>query len=315
MAEFEELKLVVNLTDNASAGLITLRNQLANVQQAATASVPAFQNIARHTSNFGTQVKGLAAELQKLTSSIPFLGVQLGGLTPHFETLIAKMPMFTRGALLAGSGVAALAVGVYRLGNSLGEFSKGQIALAALARTLGSTSGQIKVMVDQMRGVFSPEEAKQQIAIFGEWVQDISRAGSELAAKFRQTYGDAGDEMMRHVIEMYDSGKIEEAWNYYVTTMRKSLATTTAQVGAQAAGGYLEEAMSKELGGPGTSSRVLDLPDIKPATEEQKKEAEQRLAQARSMLAAWNDLEVAIERLGQQVEASLLPYMTEVAGN
>ena len=216
MADFEELKLTVNLVDNASAGLANIRTQITQLTQTASQAQTAFAGVATGTQQLGNAAQQAAPKvssqekaLKELSRSAEETGrglVQMALAARRGGEAWAEMALSTREAFtgLKGAtaamgelgvasramvlglgsvaiGVAAVGAAVAAYGISVFKFSQEMYTLSQTAKALGTTFGQLRSMTEQNeRFGISAEQTTEQLANMNEVVTDLTLSGSRL---------------------------------------------------------------------------------------------------------------------------------------
>ena len=219
MADFEELKLTVSLTDNASAGLANIRTQLTQLTQtagqvqtaltgvatSATQVGSAAQQATPHVSNQQKALKDLARSAEETTRgmlqmalssrqgvagfaqlALGFREAQTGlrGVNAGMAELGATSRLMVVGLGGVALGVAAVGAAVAAYGISVFKFSQEMFTLSQTAKSLGLTFGQLKGITEQNeRFGISVEQTVGQLGTLQGVLVDLSMSGS----KMRQT--------------------------------------------------------------------------------------------------------------------------------
>lgn len=186
MAEFEELRLTVNLVDNASSGLQRLRGEIGQLTQSAGQMTTAANTAAAGITNLGNVtnravpgVRTLATEVKSLERSaydtgrgittmatavmqggrsLPMLAIGLREATTGVSGLGESMAALGPSARIATLAIGGMAVGVVALGAavvmygvSVFKFAKEMDNLAKTARMIGLSFAELKNAQDQAR--------------------------------------------------------------------------------------------------------------------------------------------------------------------
>src|SRR5262245_41813436 len=176
MPEFEELRLVVNLTDNATAGLRVLNQELARF--GVSAAKPAVQKM----TDVGAVVRALKAEM-----------VQVGGGT---RDALRDISNFNRGIVQAGESVGLLGRTVFGglllglpaliagINVGLASFSRNMLDLRNNARMGGILPDEFKNITKQIESLgFTSDEASTTFSKFLRTVREASHAGTPESIK------------------------------------------------------------------------------------------------------------------------------------
>src|SRR5262245_810064 len=121
MAEYEELRLTVTLIDNASAGLVQLR---------------------QHLRGLGGGADALMKQVDAITQKLKPLEEQSKRTATAMETLARGVRIFTA-QMIAGMASETLRTGI----NILTSFTDQMVRLGAVSTSLGVGAGQIKGIV------------------------------------------------------------------------------------------------------------------------------------------------------------------------
>src|SRR3974390_917781 len=143
MAEFEELRLTVDLVDNASAGLANIRTPFAGINQAAAQAQGALGQVA--------QTAGQAA--QQATPHVRTLDQQFKGLTKSAEEFgrgLTQMALSFRSDGFAG--FAQLALGAREAMTGLQGVNEGLTTLAPTAAATAVSLGAVALGVTAVAG-------------------------------------------------------------------------------------------------------------------------------------------------------------------
>jgi len=216
MADFEELKLTVNLVDNASAGLGNIRTQLTQLMQTAGQVQTAFSGVATSTQQVGNAAQQAAPKvssqekaLKELTRSAEETGrglVQMALASRRGTEAWAEMALSTREAftglkgasvamgelgvasraMVVGLGSVALGIGavgaaVAAYGISVFKFSQEMFTLSQTAKSLGMTLGTLRNVTEQNeRFGISVNQTVAQLGQMNEALTDLTLSGSQL---------------------------------------------------------------------------------------------------------------------------------------
>ena len=216
MADFEELKLTVNLVDNASAGLGNIRTQLTQLMQTAGQVQTAFSGVATSTQQVGNAAQQAAPKvssqekaLKELTRSAEETGrglVQMALASRRGTEAWAEMALSTREAftglkgasvamgelgvasraMVVGLGSVALGIGavgaaVAAYGISVFRFSQEMFTLSQTAKSLGMTLGTLRNVTEQNeRFGISVNQTVAQLGQMNEALTDLTLSGSQL---------------------------------------------------------------------------------------------------------------------------------------
>jgi hypothetical protein len=228
MAEFEELKLSVNLVDNASAGLANIRSQIVQLTQVAGQAQGALGNaanaatqLANSARNAAPHLHGTEKSLKELTKSSEetargllhmalaaprgaegFAELALGareawtgfsGVNTALKVLAPEMAATAAVVGIAAIGFTALAAAVVATGVVVFEFASEVNKLNLVAKTLGMSFGELKNIVDESAkfGV-ATETVIHNLAGIQKAMVDLANNNSGLRRRMLSEGVDAG---------------------------------------------------------------------------------------------------------------------------
>src|SRR5258708_2417919 len=155
MAEQEELRLTVNLADNASAGLAKLNEEIK--QLGSGAGQQHIDRFKRETTELTNKIKGMSGEV----------GEAFKGLG-----------MLRSGLALGAAGIALFGFEIARQSKVLIEYADQIRALNQAARQIGVNPGQFKDVQEQLKAFgISGETAAASIAAISGKIADLQRRG------------------------------------------------------------------------------------------------------------------------------------------
>jgi hypothetical protein len=167
MAEQEELRLTVNLADNASAGLSKLNEEIK--QLGSGAGQQHIEKFKRDTADLTTKVKGMSAEV----------GEAFKGLG-----------MLRSGLALGGAGMALFGYELIKGTKLIVEYANQIRALNQAARQIGVNPGQYKDVLEQLKAFgIDGGKAASSLANISEKIADLQRRGSQVAQELRKNAG------------------------------------------------------------------------------------------------------------------------------
>ena len=186
--EQEELRLVVNLTDNASAGIAKLRGEFSQLGQGSSAQ--SLDKFKRETASITNVVKGLGTEM---------------GVSARVMTSVLVPGIGT--AVTAIAGLGALYLDQIR---QLPEWTKQLRAMGDAAKNIGANAGQYRAIVEQLGALgVSAEAAQNSMAGINNAIADLTRRGSALRQTLLQHAGPEGQAGMRAFIDSLLTARTE----------------------------------------------------------------------------------------------------------
>ena len=222
MADFDELKLTVTLTDDASVGLVAIQNQLKQLTQTAGQAQTALARVAASAQQAGQEhqraaphvtsqekaLKELTKGAEETTRGLMQMGLAtrqgiggfaqlaLGARQAYTGMQGASVAMGELGvaseAMLIGLGavaigVAAIGAAVVAYGVSVFKFSQEMYTLSQTARSLGMSFGQLRGITEQNeRFGISVAQTTSELANMNEALTDSSMSGSKLRQELVQ---------------------------------------------------------------------------------------------------------------------------------
>ena len=194
MAEFEELRLTVNLADSASTGLQRLRAELGQMSQASKAMATGLTDVSGQVVSFGNAAQSVAPKIRSANMAMRDLqrnagdtGRALGQMGLAVRQGVGGIPQLALGfwdaaagvrgmstalqvvapsariAVLALGGIAlgvvAVGIAVAAYGVSVFRFAKEMDQLAKTARAMGMSFAELKNAQDQAKAFGSSAEA------------------------------------------------------------------------------------------------------------------------------------------------------------
>jgi hypothetical protein len=227
-SEQEELRLVVNLTDNASAGIAKLRGEFSQLGSGSTAQ--SLDKFKRETSAITGVVKGLGTEL---------------GVSARIMTTV----------LVPGVGTAVAAIGA--LGalyleqvRQLPEWTNKLRAMGDAARNIGANAGQYRAIVEQLGALgVSAEAAQTSMAGINNAIADLTRRGSALRQSLLAHAGPEGQAGMRAFIDSLLSARTEaERTNRVITAGENVYANALKQTHSELEARRREQEWLRQFG-------------------------------------------------------------------
>src|SRR4030095_364 len=223
MAEFEELKLVVSLTDNASAGL-----------RALNADIEKFGNVVSKPSV--TKLNEFASALNKSRGEI-------GGLAVGLRNTLSEITRFNQGVLTRGQsmgvmgrtsiggllGVPALIAGV---SVALEGFARQMIDLQNKARAGAILPDHFRSIAQQLEIVgYQSEQAQQELGTFVLTGREGSRAGTPEFQALLRTGGVEATVFAQNLQKLINSGQVGQAITAVAREAQKLYAKELARPG------------------------------------------------------------------------------------
>jgi uncharacterized protein (TIGR02594 family) len=288
MPEYEELKLVVSLTDNASAQLDKLKSSLKDLGGGGTGA--GMERMKKDASELSALAKTLA-------ESLGGSGKAAATLTNIFST--ATLTITAMGAAIAGE-IALMK-----------KYADEMARLGAMVRQTGLNAAEIKSMSETMRmSGLSAEQATRNISGLANAMADFSRQNSELRRNLMARAGPGGsrgamEALFGDLAQVIDNpgafvNRLKDAQDNII---RNALAAGKSRMEAARAGREFGEAWG-----------MPDLANMRrqfePITDEQKKLWAERTKAAEDFNEQVSRIAISWERVNTTMQASILPKMT-----
>jgi len=239
MAEFQELKVSVTFTDNASDKLKDVNAQLAKL-------------------GTGGDVNRKAVEGFKVsTDLVSKLATEVRGVANAFN-LFGGLPIFKLGA---GTGFAGIVLAIKQTNDALGAFAKELLALRDMSRSAGLLPDQFKNVSNQLKLVgYTSDEASREVLSFVRTIDEASRPGT---SQFMRIYEmSATPELaMSRIKQMRDLIRSGQPGQAIVLAAREARAIYERELNSR---GMQEARRQAEswLASVGLSMRALGISDI-----------------------------------------------------
>jgi hypothetical protein len=336
MAEFEELRLTVNLVDNASSGLQRIRAEIGQLTQSAGQMTTGLASASAGLTNFGNAsqrvapgVRTLSTELRSLERSMRDVGtgvVQMGtafqGLSglPQIAAGVYQMSGGVRGlgeslTLLAPSArvsalaVGALAIGVVGLGAaviaygvSVFRFAKEMDQLSRTAKAMGASFAEVKLATEYARQYgLSAEAAIQNLSGLQKAQTDLAQSGSKLRQEM------VGKGLDPNWLNQF--AQETEAWKAQNMVREKGLAIQKELEAKgwnrRAARGIINELAQ----GLGQDAGIYDRPARVAPTAQEMAELKRAEELSGSISKIWGEIDTKLQKISFNVLAWGLPYL------
>jgi hypothetical protein len=276
MPEQDELRLTVSLVDNASAGIVALRGQIAQLGSGATAGQ--MEKFKRSQEEMGKQIK----ELTELT---------LGG---------EKAMVGFIGKLGAAGAAATVVIGAMtEAANKMHEFRRA-------GETLGIPAEHIKNIVDQLRKMnIGNEEANQLVDGLSRRWAELTRVNSSARQDLLARQGEFTDEVAKTIDEISKLSDTEDIAN----AVRRNAENVRQNAFNRASGDERTRARAAEIAAEKERNFLKDFgdargtlmhvhQDIKGMTEAQAEQIRKTIEEGNKLSDLINDLTVDAEEMG-----------------
>ncbi|MBT1509404.1 hypothetical protein KIP88_02720 [Bradyrhizobium sp. SRL28] len=338
MAEFEELRLTVNLVDSASVGLQRIRSEIGQLTQSAqtmtsglatattglTSFASGVQNaqpkmrslntemreMQRHAAETGRALSAMATAARDGTAGLPQIALSLydaaGGVKGLGEAMKSLTPVArisTQALIGVGIGVVAVGAAVAAYGISMFKLAKDMDQLNRTARTMGMSFAELKNAQDQAKAFGGSAEMMVRTFQGVQQAQlDLYKSNSELRQKLVSKGVDAN---WVDALGVMDPTEFTNAAVKYA----KSLEQQWLASGAMPA--VARAQANKFLSEFGIAINLIDMPELKPPTEAAKQEAAKLAKLSKDVMDIWNPMTVKMEMIKLEALKAGLPLLKQ----
>jgi transposase-like protein len=342
MAEFEELRLTVNLVDTASAGLQKVRSeigQLTGSAQAMTTSMvqasaglssfatgaqnaqpklrtlnTELRDMQRHAADTGRALGQMGIAAQQGFAGLPQIAIGLydavGGVKGLGEAMknVAPVARISTQALVGiGIGIAAVGAAVVAYGISVFRMAKETDQLNRTAKTLGMSFGDLKNAQDQAKSFGISADAMIRTFQGVQSAQlDLYNNNSQLRQKLVTKGVDAD---FVDALGVMDPTDFTNAVVKYAKSLEQQWLASGAipSVARAEANKFLKEF--------GVAINLMDMPELKKPTASAKREAARLAKLSQDVMDIWNPLTVKLDMIKLEALKAGLPYLASVLEN
>jgi transposase-like protein len=337
MAEFEELRLTVSLTDNASAGLQKLRaelGQLTTVTNALTAGINtgtnALANFGNASQTAAPKVRSANAQMRELTRHAQETGRALGNIIGSAKQGFAGMPVMALSFWDAARGVNVLSAGMAQVAPiagtatlALGGIALGVIAIGAAVVAYGVSAFRMAKEMDQLSRTAKSlglsfgelKSAQDQAAAQGESAESVIKNFQGIQAAQLDLYKNNSELKQKLLAE-----GVSEEWIRQFATSDPTTASNMIREFAlrleksmidSGATPAMAHAMAKEYG-QAFKVDIDKLPRLTPITPEAAADMERIRVLSTEVMDVWNPLSVKLERVTLEGLKVGLPLLVKV---
>lgn len=285
--EQEELRLTVNLADNASAGLAKLNEEIK--QLGSGASQQHVEKFKRETSELTTKIKGMTGEVGEAFKGLGML----------------------RSGLAAGAaGLALFGFEIMRQSKALIEYADKIRTVNQQAREFGVNAAQLKDVTEQLQAFgVSGDTAVASIGAVSAKIAELQRQGSQLRQHMLEQAGPsrAAVENMSRFLDRLTSAK----------TVADQL-NTIREGGEQVYRHALEQTHSEQEAANrrnkffaefGYDARLKEAGQLQNLTKEEQALADQRQKNAEALSNEWGQVVKKYETLVETMKQPFIPYL------
>jgi hypothetical protein len=338
MADFEELKLTVNLVDNASAGLANIRTQLTQLTQTAGQVQTAFAGVATGAQQAGTAVQGVTPHAQNLSNSLKgveksaeetgrgLLQMALSarsGAGAFPQLALGAREAFTglqglKGALaaispeaeLAVAAIGAVTIGVTGIvvaatagGFALNSFARDMSKVNDTAKAMGVTFADLKSAIDFAdRFDVAAEVVIRNLNGIAQAQANLGQNNSSLRSRLR-SMGFDRDTLNALQLEQ-DPAKFENRLRDYGKSVEKNLLNTGRYTAAGA-----RAVVNQMVGEFGQDSGFMDRKNREPQSQEEKDRLNRIGEQSAKVAEIWGDIRKDMGEIGHILADWGLPLL------
>jgi hypothetical protein len=285
MAEFEELKIGVALSDNAAEKIKQFNNEIARFS-ADNKVARQFRDSADMASRFGRELRGIADGIG----------------------LISKLPIF---GITGAGGIAGVATAIIKTNQALGEFSRDMIRLRDVSRAAGLLPDQFKNITGQLKRMgYTGEEAEREVVGFFRTLDEAGRVGT---AEFQRIWSESfnPETTLAHVRRMRDMVARGEGGRALAHAAEEARAIMQREVAAGR--GMMEGRRQAEgwLRSIGLSMRALGITDVADFIGDPNK-WQRRIEAAERFNVEYAKISEITADIGAEIQTVLLPAFRDL---
>jgi hypothetical protein len=337
MAEFEELRLTVNLVDNASSGLQRLRAGLGDLTkstdamtQSLTTGVAAVNNLgtastaaAPHVRSIGQASRDAARSAHELKDGFMRMNVATQGLSslPAIAGNVRDLGFAVHGlgtafslvgtaASVAVIGIAAVAVAVVGLGAVVVAYGVSVFKFASEMEQLGRTAKQMGLGFASLK--YATDQAKQ----FGYSADMVIRSYQGIQAAQLDLYKNNSQLRATLLGQGVDAGWIAQLSKLDPNQARSAIIRYSKQLEAQALAsgamkGNARRLMAQFLKEFGLTVADADMPELKPPSPEKRAQLEEIDRYSKLIKGVWNQMTFEWTKFKTELLATNLPILRD----
>jgi uncharacterized protein (TIGR02594 family) len=286
--EYESLRLSVSLVDNVSHQIEKIKGSLAGLGGGQAGS--GMDRLKRQTAELTQSLKGLS-----------------GGFASGSEAALS----FAKAGGLATAGVVAMGVALVKGIGVLKEYAAGMQALGRLAEQTGIGAGQLKNMSEALQqSGLNASQAQTNLSGLAHAMADIGRANSQL----RQTLlaGLGGSDRAAMEALLGDLGKVANNPAAFANRVRQALDEVydgvLQRTKSTTRAAEVRQRFAEAFGMPDLAEFRGKFSELSAA---QQTMWDQRIRQAREFQQVTTDISQSWSRIGEAVNAMLLPAATK----
>jgi len=316
MAEFEELKLVVSLSDNATAGLKALNAELERLGGISQKNTTQLAQATRGVSQMGAASRTAAREMRELEQRFEGLGKGIGQLVLQ-TGLFTSTPVASALGGMAMSfggvttGVLALGAAFIGIDVALAAFSRRMIDLGDKSRGAALLPDQFKNLASQLEHVgYTAEQAEQEVGNFMRTMAEVSRPGTP---EFRRMFQQSGGSAIPVINAIQQEIRSGQAGRAITTAVREAQAIFAREM--QRPGGDRGEATRQAeafLSNVGLSLRALDVGDVFDRIAGDPVKWQRRIDASKEFNKEWVKLKDTGEEILASLQEELLPVFKDI---
>jgi hypothetical protein len=292
MPEYEELKLTVTLIDNASEGLVRLRQSLRSLGSGENRE--AMVRMQQETEKLGEKLVQVREHMGTTEKVAERLGRTIGNTMRTFAT-----------AFIANFAIDALR-----------KFTDEMVRLDAASKQFGIGGAQLKGLVEQM-GIMgiSSQEATRAVTGFANSLAELGREGGQMKHELMKgalSNPDAMEAFIKRMTGLGSKGEIEKALNEFMdaadSVYQEEFNRTEGNAGKAAQ--LRNEWLEKWQLDPATMSMIKGR--FKEITEAEIAEHNRRNAITQSFSTEWNKMVLQYDHFVEGLQIGLLPALNDI---
>lgn len=284
MAEFEELRIGVKLSDDASEKLRKFKTEGDKFNADVTSKHgEKFKEGANLAGSFSTQLRNVAGKF----------------------TEFAKLPIFS------GLGAASIVISLKIVNDSLGSFARDILRVRDIARTAGLSPDQFKSYAGQLKMAgYTGEQAEQEIISFFRTVDEAGRAGTP---EFQRIWNESFNPelTMRRINQMRELIRSGEGGKAIVQAVQEAKTIMARELGAGRGMQEGRRQVEAWLRSVGLSMRALNINDISDFLGDPTKWA-RRIEAAERFNLEYTKFERVMGEASSDIKLALLPVFKDL---
>ncbi|MBR0753511.1 hypothetical protein JQ604_15085 [Bradyrhizobium jicamae] len=285
--EQEELRLTVNLADNASAGLAKLNEEIKQLGSGASQ---------RHVEKFKRETSELTAKIKGMTGEV---GEAFKGLG-----------MLRSGLAAGAAGLALFGFEIAKQSKALIEYADKIRSVNQQARQFGVNPAQLKDVTEQLQAFgISAEESAASIGAISGKVAELQRQGSQLRLHMLQQAGpgrEAVENMQRFLDRLTSAKTVADQLNIIREGGEQVYRHALEQTHSEQEAANRRNQFYADLG---YNSRLREAGQLQNLSKAEQELADKRQRNAEALSNEWGQVVKKYETLVETLKQPFIPYL------